>query len=66
MKKRLKLENRGVRANCAHCEFGGAVDNFMCSCSNNVLKLKVKKAVGYRKCQEFKLDVDKYDAQVYA
>lgn len=66
MKKRIKLENRGVRANCAHCQFGGIVEDFMCNCSNDVLKLDTKKTIGYRKCAEFKLDANKYDGQIYA
>lgn len=66
MKKKMKLENRGVRANCAHCEFGGVVENYICSCSNSVLQMTMKKTVGYRKCAEFKLDVNKYDELIYA
>lgn len=66
MKRKLKLENRGVRANCSHCQFGGVVDNYMCSCSNGKVNNGFKRSVGYRKCAEFKLDTQKYDALIYA
>lgn len=57
-----KTENRGVRANCGHCQFGGKIENFMCTCSNTELNIAFKRAIGYRKCAEFKLDSEKYDA----
>lgn len=66
MKRTIKLENRGVRANCSHCQFGGVVDNYMCSCSSMKVKTEFKRSIGYRKCAEFKLDSLKYDALMRA